>query len=97
MVKITDELIKKLAHLSRLHIEDNEIDEYKKDFASMVQFVEKLNEVDTTGIAPLLHITDAVNVLREDDVQGSCTQEQALKNAPKTDGIYFLVPKVIKK
>ncbi len=97
MVEITDELIKQLAHLSRLHIEDNEIAEYKKDFTSMVQFVEKLNEVDTTGVAPLLHITDTVNVLREDDVQGSCTQEEALKNAPKTDGTYFLVPKVIKK
>ena len=97
MVEITDELIKGLAHLSRLHIEEEEIAAYKKDFISMVQFVEKLNEVDTIGIAPLLHITDNVNVLREDDVQGSCTQQEALQNAPKTDGTYFLVPKVIKK
>ena len=63
----------------------------------MVAFVEKLNEVDTEGIAPLLHITNNVNVLRDDEVQGSCTQQEALKNAPKTDGTYFLVPKVIKK
>ncbi len=97
MVEITDELIKQLAHLSRLHIEEAEIAAYKKDFTSMVAFVEKLNEVDTEGIAPLLHITNNVNVLRDDEVQGSCTQEEALKNAPKTDDTYFLVPKVIKK
>ena len=97
MVEITDELIRDLAHLSRLHMEESEIEAYKKDFTSMIQFVEKLNEVDTEGIAPLLHITNNVNVLREDEVQGSCTQQEALKNAPKTDGTYFLVPKVIKK
>lgn len=97
MVEITDKLIKDLAHLSRLYIDESEIAAYKKDFTSMVEFVEKLNEVDTDGIDPLLHITNSVNVLREDDVQGSCTQEEALRNAPKTDGTYFLVPKVIKK
>jgi len=59
--------------------------------------LEKLNELDTTGIKPLLHMTDEVNVLREDEVKGSITRKEALKNAPSHDGQFFKVPKVIKK
>ena len=95
MVQITDELIDNLAHLSRLTFNENEKEDIKKDMQSMVAFVEKLNEVDTTGIEPLLFITSRCNVLREDAVQGSVEKETALQNAPKTDGEFFLVPKVI--
>ena len=63
----------------------------------MIEFVDKLNELNTDGVEPLLHMTDAVNVLREDAVKGSITREEALKNAPDTDGVFFKVPKVIKK
>lgn len=63
----------------------------------MIAFVEKLNELDISGVDPLLHMTDEVNVLREDEVKGSVSREEALKNAPDHDGIYFKVPKVIKK
>jgi len=63
----------------------------------MIAFVGQLNEVDTTGVEPLLHMGDAVNVLREDAIQGSITREAALLNAPDTDGTFFKVPKVIKK
>lgn len=63
----------------------------------MIAFVEKLNELDISGVDPLLHMTDEVNVLREDEVEGSVSREEALKNAPDHDGIYFKVPKVIKK
>ena len=64
---------------------------------TMIAFVEKLQEVDTTGTAPLLHMTDAINVYREDTVKGSIAREDAMKNAPDTDGTFFKVPKVIKK
>ena len=95
MVQITDELIDNLAHLSRLTFNENEKEGIKKDMQSMVAFVEKLNEVDTTGVEPLLFITPRANVLREDKVQGSIDRETALQNAPKTDSEFFLVPKVI--
>jgi aspartyl-tRNA(Asn)/glutamyl-tRNA(Gln) amidotransferase subunit C len=62
----------------------------------MIAFVEKLNELDTTGVEPLLHMTDEINVLREDQVNGSITREEALKNAPEHDGQFFKVPKVIR-
>jgi aspartyl-tRNA(Asn)/glutamyl-tRNA(Gln) amidotransferase subunit C len=63
----------------------------------MIAFVEKLNELDTTGVAPLLHMSDNVNILREDEVKGSINRQTALKNAPLHDEQFFKVPKVIKK
>jgi len=63
----------------------------------MIAFVEKLNELDTTGVEPLLHMSDEVNVLREDEVKGSISREEALKNAPLHDEQFFKVPKVIRK
>ncbi|UAY56730.1 Asp-tRNA(Asn)/Glu-tRNA(Gln) amidotransferase subunit GatC [Arachidicoccus terrestris] len=97
MVEITDQLIDDLAHLSRLSFDAEEKEAIKSDMEQMVLFVEKLSEVDTTGVAPLLHITPNQNVFREDEVEGSISREEALKNVPKTDGTYILVPKVIKK
>jgi aspartyl-tRNA(Asn)/glutamyl-tRNA(Gln) amidotransferase subunit C len=96
-MEVTDQLVDKLAHLSRLSFNDTEKVEIKKDLQSMIAFVEKLNELDTTGVQPLLHMGDAVNVLRTDEVKGSISREEALLNAPIKDGQFFKVPKVIKK
>jgi aspartyl-tRNA(Asn)/glutamyl-tRNA(Gln) amidotransferase subunit C len=63
----------------------------------MIAFIEKLNEVDTTGVEPLLFMSDEINVLREDIVEGSVSREEALKNAPLKDEQFFKVPKVIRK
>lgn len=63
----------------------------------MVAFVETLAQVDTSGVEPLMHIGQSANVLRADEVQGSISQEQALRNASKTDTAFFQVPKVIRK
>ena len=95
-MEVTDAMVKSLAGLSRLSFNDQEKEEIKKDLQRMITFVEKLNEVDTTGVAPLLHMTEAVNVYREDVVQGSMDRSAALQNAPLSDGHYFKVPKVIK-
>jgi len=96
-MEVNDEMVDKLANLSRLQFNDTEKQSIKKDLQKMIQFVEKLNELDTTGIEPLLHMSDGVNVLREDEVQGSIERKEALKNAPEQDGVFFKVPKVIKK
>ncbi len=63
----------------------------------MIAFVDKLKEVNTEGVEPLLFISPNSNVFREDEVQGSVTREEALLNAPVTDGQFFKVPKVISK
>lgn len=95
-MEVTDAMVESLANLSRLSFNQQEKEEIKKDLQRMISFVEKLNEVDTTGIVPLLHMTEAVNVYREDVVQGSMDRPAALQNAPLADGHYFKVPKVIK-
>lgn len=96
-MEVTDELIDKLAHLARLNFKDEEKEKIKSDLQQMIHFIEKLEEVDTTGIEPLLFMTDEVNVLREDEVKGSVSREVALKNAPFKDEKFFKVPKVIRK
>lgn len=90
-------MIEKLSHLSRLKFSDAEKAGIKKDLQNMIGFVEKLNELNLEGVDPLLHISEEVNVLREDEVKGSISREEALKNAPVHDEQFFKVPKVIKK
>ena len=90
-------MIANLAGLSRLKFNAEEKEEIKKDLQRMISFVEKLNEVDTAGVEPLLHMTDAVNVYRDDILKGSMPKAEALANAPVADENYFKVPKVIKK
>lgn len=96
-MEVNDKLVDKLAHLARLRFNEAEKEEIKTDLQRMIAFVEKLNELDTTGVQPLLHMSDEVNVLREDEISGSVTREEALKNAPGHDEQYFKVPKVISK
>ena len=96
-MEVTSEMIDRLAQLAKLKFSEEEKKELKTDLERMIEFVEKLKEVDTTGVEPLLHITNAVNILREDEVKQTITKEEALLNAPLTDGNFFKVPKVIKK
>jgi aspartyl-tRNA(Asn)/glutamyl-tRNA(Gln) amidotransferase subunit C len=96
-MEVNDALIDKLAHLSRLEFDEQEKEEIKKDLRKMIGFVEKLNELDLEKVEPLIHMSDEVNVLREDEVKGSVSREEALKNAPKHDEQFFKVPKVIRK
>jgi aspartyl-tRNA(Asn)/glutamyl-tRNA(Gln) amidotransferase subunit C len=96
-MEVNDAMIDKLAHLARLKFDNAEKQEIKTDLQRMIVFVEKLNELDLDGVEPLLHMSDEVNVLREDEVKGSVDRSEALKNAPSHDEQFFKVPKVIKK
>jgi aspartyl-tRNA(Asn)/glutamyl-tRNA(Gln) amidotransferase subunit C len=95
-MQVDDALIEKLAELSMLRFTPEEKEEIKADLQKMIGFINKLQELDTTGVEPLMHMSDEVNVLRE-DVAGPMLREEALKNAPHHDAHYFKVPKVIKK
>ena len=96
-MEVNTALVEKLANLSRLKFDDTQKESIKADLQRMIQFVEKLNELDTTGVGPLLHMSDNVNILRADEVKGSIERTEGLKNAPVQDGVFFKVPKVIKK
>jgi aspartyl-tRNA(Asn)/glutamyl-tRNA(Gln) amidotransferase subunit C len=95
-MEVNDALVDKLAHLARLKFEASEKEAIKNDLQKMIAFVEKLNELDTTDVPPLLHMTTETNVLREDQIEGSITRNEALKNAPSHDEKFFKVPKVLK-
>lgn len=95
-MKVDDAMFDKLAHLSRLQFNETEKAEIKNDLQRMIGFVEKLNELDLDGVEPMLFMNDDVNVLREDEIKGSISRDEALKNAPLHDEQFFKVPKVIK-
>jgi aspartyl-tRNA(Asn)/glutamyl-tRNA(Gln) amidotransferase subunit C len=96
-MNVDDALIEKLANLSRLEFADEEKDDIKKDLEKMIGFIDKLNELDTTGVEPLLHMSSNTNIFRKDEVQGELKREDVFKNAPLHDGEFFKVPKVIRR
>jgi aspartyl-tRNA(Asn)/glutamyl-tRNA(Gln) amidotransferase subunit C len=81
-MEVNDALIDNLSNLARLEFNAADKEEIRKDLQRMILFVEKLGELDTTGVEPLLHMSPETNVLREDIPQGSVSREAALANAP---------------
>lgn len=96
-MRVDDALIDKLSRLAMLDFDDQEKAEIKADLEKMIGFIDKLSELDTAGVEPLLHMAGEVNVLRNDVPGGMLLQEEALQNAALHNGQAFLVPKVIKK
>ncbi|MEZ4721406.1 MAG: Asp-tRNA(Asn)/Glu-tRNA(Gln) amidotransferase subunit GatC [Flavobacteriales bacterium] len=96
-MEIDDKLIDKLADLSRLKFEGEDRVKIKADLERMLKFVDKLNEVDTDGVEPLVYMTNEVLKLRKDEIVDEIPQQEALKNAPSKDSDYFKVPKVLDK
>ena len=96
-MKINDELVQHIAHLARLEFEGDELNEIKGDMSKIIGFMDKLSELDTEDVEPLIFITDKVNVLRDDKPERTLTSEDALRNAPKKDSDYFRISKVLNK
>lgn len=93
--KIDIKTVDEIAHLARLEFNDEAKGEILNDMNRMLAFVDKLNELNTNNVEPLIYMTEERSVLREDEVKVTLTQQEALKNAPKKDSDYFKVPKVI--
>ena len=93
---VDKQLISRLEHLARLELSEAEKEGILKDLNNILQMVEKMNEVNTDNIEPLVYINEAVNVWREDKVEGQVSREEALKNAPEKNDEFFKVPKMIK-
>ncbi len=97
LMEVNDAMVNKLAHLAKLRFNETEKESIKNDLQKMISFVQKMDEVDTDAVEPLLHITNNTNQWRADTQQGSCGREDALKNAAAHNKDFFLVPKVIQK
>jgi aspartyl-tRNA(Asn)/glutamyl-tRNA(Gln) amidotransferase subunit C len=94
-MKIDDSLIDKLSTLAKLQFNGKERIQIKEDMERMLDLFNKLEEIDTAGVEPLIHMTEETGRTREDEVKGMVSQADALKNAPSKDTYYFKVPKVI--
>jgi aspartyl-tRNA(Asn)/glutamyl-tRNA(Gln) amidotransferase subunit C len=96
-MKIDNELVQRLAQLSKLEFDANEQERIKTDLQKILDLVEKLNEVEVEGLEPLKYMNQEEAKLRIDEVRGMLSKAEALANAPQKDSDYFKVPKVIKK
>ena len=96
-MKIDIATVDRLAELARLEFYNQTKEEMVKDMNNMLQFVDKISELDTAGVEPLIFLTEESNVFREDEITHEVSQAEALKNAPKKDMYYFRVPKVIQQ
>lgn len=94
-MKIDKASIKKIAHLARLEFDENSAEKMSKDMSQILDWVEHLNELDTTDVEPLTTMSSEVNDMREDKGGANLDHEAGLKNAPKRDADYFRVPKVL--
>lgn len=91
---ITKEDVKHVAKLARLELTEEEIDKYSTQLGSILEYVQQMNEVDTTGIEPMPHAIPLTNVMREDVVKYEQTKEELMKNAPYEEDGFFRVPKI---
>ena len=95
-MKVDNKLVEHLAHLSRLDFSEKDKILMKSDFEKILDFVAQLDSIDTTGVKPLVFMSQERGVLRDDFVKNQVSQKSALKNAPAKDSDYIRVPKVIK-
>lgn len=96
-MQLDKDVISHLEKLARLQLSGPEREQLTGDLQQILQMVDKLQELDTTGVEPLIYLNDQGNVWREDEVGAQLQPAQALQNAPKHDGRYFRVPKVIEE
>lgn len=96
-MKVDHKTVKRLAELSKLSFSEQEENEMVDGLNEMIAFVDKLKELDTQNVEPLVFMNEQTDVLREDIIESPISQADALKNAPSKDMYYFRVPKVIKQ
>ena len=89
--------VERVANLARLSFTEEDKEKVQAEMTKIVSFIEKMNELDTEGVEPLIFMSDEINAFREDNAYTEITKEEALKNAPQKDSDYFKVPKVIER
>ena len=95
--RVSEETVRHIALLSRLECSDEEIRAFAADLNEILEYVEKLKELDTRGVEPTTHALRQKNVFRDDVPRASLTHEQALSNAPESEAGHFKVPQIIQE
>ena len=92
---LSRETVKYVANLSRIHLQDDEVEALTRNLADILQYVEKLEKLDVTGVHPTSHVLAVQNVYRDDQIQPSLPREEVLKTAVSPQNGFFKVPQVI--
>jgi len=87
--------LRKLAHLSRLELDQSKEEKLLGELNKILNWVEQLRELDTENVEPLVHLSHEINVLRVDEARNTVSHQEGLRNAPRKDSDYFRVPKVL--
>ena len=94
-MKISREVVEYVAHLGRLELAPEEVDQYTEQLDRILAYMDKLNSLDTTGIEPTTHAIPLTNVFRQDVVDSNFQVEESVGNAPERKGPFFKVPPII--
>ncbi len=94
-MKISPQEVAKVAKLARLELTDETIAQYSAQLGDILGYMDKLGELDTASVEPMYTPVDHTTVLREDEVKKLVPREDILKNAPETDGAFFIVPRIV--
>lgn len=94
-MSVDADIVKRIAHLARICVEENEVESLKGELNTILGFVEQLNEVDVEGVEPMTSVTPMALRRREDKVTAGGHAEQIVSNAPLTEDNFFMVPKVV--
>jgi aspartyl-tRNA(Asn)/glutamyl-tRNA(Gln) amidotransferase subunit C len=95
--RIDEGQVRKTAKLARLELSDAEVEEFAGQLSAILDYVERMNKLNTEGVEPLAHCLPISNVFREDVVKESLGTEKTLANAPQHDGAFFKVPKILEE
>ena len=92
---VSSDLVRHIARLSRISVDEPRVEDLARQLGSILEYFDKLQELDTSQVQPLVHPVELSNVLADDQPHQSLTADQALTNAPQHDGNFYMVPKVI--
>lgn len=95
IMKISKDQVLHVAGLARLNIDESQTGMFAEQLGDILEYVETLSQIDTTGVPPTFHAVDIINVFREDRIQPHLDREEAVSNAPEEEDGNFIVPKVI--
>lgn len=95
MARIDPEHVRQIAHLAKIGLAEGDLEKYAAQLGDIIEYVEKLNELDLEGVEPFTHAVELNSVFREDEIRPSVDRLDAVQNAPGNDGTFFIVPPVI--
>lgn len=94
-MKIDKKMVEYIAILARLYFSKEEKEIFSEQLSKIVEYADKIKEVDTSKIKPTAHVVPLKNILREDEIQPSIDKKEAFKNTPEKEEFYFKVPKIV--